>query len=207
MEDLKRLAGFKHLTTLLQHATDPAWRVLTAQDYNHDPSERCATIVYDIPSNLLPSPITFQQLYTTRLLDARPPLEIRFQLALVVTEFLFLIRSLGWVHRSFSSSHVLFFPQKVLRGNPWSAGGYKQERVSIDQILRHSDTKIAGFDFSRPEAEGSSPTPSHSIHNDTAGNFYRHPVRWRLPTEDFTFSHDVYSKCFSAESLVGANQL
>jgi hypothetical protein len=200
-EDAQRLIKSKHLATLLQHATDPAWRVLNAQGYNYDPLQHCATIMYEVPSNLLPSPTTLQQLYTMKLREARPSLEIRFQLALVVTESIFFLHSLGWVHKSFSSSHVLFFPQKALRNNPWSADGHAQERVSIDQILRQSDIKIAGFELSRPEAEQS----SLSMHGDVAENFYRHPARWGLPTEAFTFTHDLYGKCLAAESLVAAN--
>jgi hypothetical protein len=200
-DDVQRLAKSKHLATLLQHVTDPASRVLNAQGYNYDPLQLCATIVYGIPSSLLPSPTTLQQLYTTRLQEARPSLEIRFQLALVVTESLFFLHSLGWVHKSFSSSHVLFFPQRALRNNPWPADGHALERVSIDQILRQSDIKIAGFELSRPEAEQS----SLSMHGDAAENFYRHPARWGLPTEEFTFSHDLYGKCLAAESLVAAN--
>lgn len=77
-EDVQRMAKSKHLATLLQHATDSLWRVLKAEGYNYDPLQLCATIVYEIPSNLLPSPISLQQLYTARLQEARPSLEIRF---------------------------------------------------------------------------------------------------------------------------------
>ncbi|KIW18073.1 hypothetical protein PV08_02360 [Exophiala spinifera] len=223
-EDQRRLAKVKQLATLLKHATEPHLRVLNARGYSYDPLGQCASIIYTIPGTLAPRPVSLHQLYAMKLREARPPLETRFQLAVALVEVLFSLHSLGWVHKSFSSLNILFFPRKSqsqsqsaswrptvvgdrTRSHSHGHDGHGHdhgrnprrgdqdqgtENTSIRQLLRHAEMKLVGFELARPEAEQSSLSPNAGD-GDRLAYFYRHPTRWRAPTESFTALHDLYS--------------
>jgi hypothetical protein len=117
------------------------------------------------------SPRSLHQLVSS---SYKPSLNARLNLARELARSLFLFHAADWMHKSFSSHNILFFPAA--------------EEPSTNSL---DDPYIVGFEYSRPDKEGH---PSLPLDRDPKTDIYRHP---NCLQEDrvtsFHKSYDIYS--------------
>lgn len=113
-----------------------------------------------------------------------PDLGDRFQLAHTLAVALWSLHSLDWLHKSLSSSNILFFPSTFSA----SATRSTAAAASIPDI---SSPFLLGFDASRPESMGEMSVASK---NTTASDLHRHPSSLNgTSRKPYCKSFDVYS--------------
>jgi hypothetical protein len=80
-----------------------------------------------------------------------------------------------WVHESFRSENILFFP--------------KRNSHTKDSSIDYSKPNVLGFTYSRPDLDFSAGLTDVCIERDV----YRHPERQGCPAKTFTKIHDIYA--------------
>ncbi|KAF2842313.1 hypothetical protein M501DRAFT_998590 [Patellaria atrata CBS 101060] len=104
-----------------------------------------------------------------------PDLDVRFRLAHSLAVALWSFHSLDWLHKSFSSSSILFFHKE----NPKTLEQYEISRPYV-----------VGFDSSRPDGlTEMTADPKFS----TAQEIYRHPDSLGVWRQTYRKSFDIYS--------------
>lgn len=174
LPDQLTLKRTQQLAALLCSNHDPSFKVLQARGYVDNSTDKHMSIVFDIPSHLEHTPIPLLHLYSLRPSYVRPQLAHRFALAHALAESVFLLHSVGWIHKSLWSENILFFPPKEDKESTLNSGPYAQNfSQNSEYIVGHHEVKIVGFEFSRLESD-------HSIRrqdDDLSRNIYRHPAR------------------------------
>ncbi|KAE9376964.1 hypothetical protein N431DRAFT_542423 [Stipitochalara longipes BDJ] len=113
-----------------------------------------------------------------------PDLGDRFKLAHTLAVALWSLHSLDWLHKSFSSSNVLFFPSAFSS----SATKTTAAAASIPDI---SSPYLLGFDVSRPDGIGEMSVASK---NTAASDLHRHPSSLNgMSRKPYCKSFDIYS--------------
>jgi len=113
-----------------------------------------------------------------------PDLGDRFKLARTLAVALWSLHSLDWLHKSFSSSNVLFFPSAFSS----SATKTTAAAASIPDI---SSPYLLGFDVSRPDGIGEMSVGSK---NPAASDLHRHPSSLNgMSRKPYCKSFDIYS--------------
>jgi serine/threonine protein kinase len=162
---LRQLAALLHL----QHSMRS--RLLPCRGYYRDPQVPRFGFVFDTPPGRPNKPKSLRVLLPDRSQPNSPALEDRLGLALMIAVALFEFHDAGWVHKSFRSSNIIFFP----------------EDDSTESFI--SEAWLVGFDYAR-ESQGF----SEKIRTiDTSKDIYRHPDTWGEPTGKFQKIHDLYS--------------
>lgn len=83
----------------------------------------------------------------------------------------------GWLHESFRSEHILFFP-------PESSSTTTEENIDFTKPA------VLGFEFSRLDIGRST---GFNVAFDPSHDLYRHPERQGNPLLSFTRLHDIYA--------------
>jgi hypothetical protein len=162
----------KQLATILHEKKAERYRTLTCRGYFLDKEN--FVLAFDLPPNSSPQ---FYDLGSLLRQKAKmPDLEERFLLARDLAMSLSQFHAVGWVHKSFRSNKILFFPE--------IASSVKAESTPIDRPY------LSGWEYSRPESEFSSRLNEV---DEIEENVYRHPHQWGLPTVRFSKIHDIYS--------------
>ncbi|PMD48512.1 hypothetical protein L207DRAFT_627232 [Hyaloscypha variabilis F] len=113
-----------------------------------------------------------------------PDLGDRFKLAHTLAVALWSLHSLDWLHKSFSSMNVLFFPSAFSS----SATKTTAAAASIPDI---SSPYLLGFDVSRPDGIGEMSVASK---NTAASDLHRHPSSLNgMSRKPYCKSFDIYS--------------
>jgi len=99
----------------------------------------------------------------------RPTLGQKFKIARALTETIFQLHSVNWLHKSIRSENVLFCRQSG--------------------IVNYENPYLVGFEFSRDEKDRSTTEQDDIL----ARNVFRHPDRHGPPEERFTSLHDIYA--------------
>ncbi|KAI2462995.1 hypothetical protein F4781DRAFT_426720 [Annulohypoxylon bovei var. microspora] len=110
-----------------------------------------------------------------------PSLGQRFALALQLARCISHLQLVKWVHKSFRSENVLFFPPKIDKN--------ADPAPTPEESLDFSEPWVLGYEFSRPEAYFSQGQSDRCPTRDV----YRHPDRQGRPTQLFNKVHDIYS--------------
>jgi hypothetical protein len=167
-EIVKRIG---QLAVLLNRRHSARARLLPCQGFFRLP-DRCAiALVFQFPSGCFSPPTPLRDMLETTKMSERPSLEARLRLALTLAVALFQFHAVGWVHKSFRSSNILFFPDD------------SPSTPTLDNPY------LVGFEYAREDA-GFSDNP---VHPDIATDIYRHPQTWGKPTTNFQKMHDIYS--------------
>lgn len=162
---LRQLAVLLHLRHSMKS------RLLPCRGYYRDPQVPRFGFVFDAPNGRPNKPKSLRVLLPDRSQPNSPALEDRIGLALTIAVALFEFHGAGWVHKSFRSSNIIFFP----------------EGDSTETFI--TEAWLVGFDYAR-ESEGF----SEKIRTiDTSKDVYRHPDTWGEPTGKFQKIHDIYS--------------
>lgn len=142
-----------------------------------DGEEPCCGFVYDVPgpqsSHLRIN--SLRQLFLTR---PTPSLTKRIGLASMVTESLFYLHAVNWLHKGLRSKNILFFSET-------------DETQTAPTEL--SSPIVSGFDFSRPDLPEEI-TVRHA--SNTFDDLYRHPEVLKDASHRvmrYQKSHDIYS--------------
>lgn len=114
-------------------------------------------------------------------------LKHRLYIAYTLSETLYHLHLVGWVHKSLRSENVLLFPRSS-SDNP--------QPPDTKDTTTHRSTKfeyvvpwLVGFEYARVVSGDSGLVTDRGIKR----NMYRHPERWNTPTHKFSKIHDIYA--------------
>ncbi|KAI0382882.1 hypothetical protein F5Y04DRAFT_279131 [Hypomontagnella monticulosa] len=110
-----------------------------------------------------------------------PSLGERFTLALQLARCISHLQLVKWVHKSFRSENVLFFPQQT--------DSNASSTHIPDEHINFAEPWVLGYEFSRPETYFSQGQSDKCLARD----IYRHPDRQGRPTQLFNKTHDIYA--------------
>ncbi|PVH93642.1 hypothetical protein DM02DRAFT_676715 [Periconia macrospinosa] len=164
------------LAHLLLQRKDSVFHTLSCEGWVLDAQENQVAFLFAIPDGMKGMPFSLLRLYELQAL--RPSLGERLRLAKSLACSICELQLVKWVHKSFRSENILFFP----RAQGAQEASIEKDRVGISQPW------VMGFEFSRPELDFSSGRPDKDIARDV----YRHPERQQRPQRPFSKIHDIY---------------
>ena len=153
------------------------------------------TLLHQIPADLKPEPVSLLGALTAGEQRYRSTIRHRLKLAYTLSLSIYHLHLVGWVHKSFRSENILFFPTDSLPATV-PAVNAPSSLVAPDVLVdRHSkdhyvEPWLVGFEFSRVISQNSDLA---STDTSIAKNIYRHPARWNAPTHRFGPIHDIYA--------------
>ena len=165
------------LAHILRQQKDVAFRTLSCQGWILDSRLNRVAFLFEFPDGVEKVPYNLLQLYEVK--NARPTLGERLRLAKHLASSISGLHLVEWIHESFRSENVIFFPRRLIPGEV-SKG---EDRLILSQPW------VMGFEFSRPELDFSSGREDI----DPARNVYRHPERQNQPQKPFQKVHDIYA--------------
>lgn len=169
-----KLAKLLHQPKEIVFRTPSCWGWVRQAQFNR------VAFMFSIPEGCEPQP---SSLYHVLGSNSQPPsLGQRFTLALQLARCISNLQLVKWVHKSFRSENVLFFPRKTeseLASRP----------TTLDEHLDFSEPWVLGYEFSRPETYFSQGQSDSCPMRDV----YRHPDRQGRPTQPFNKLHDIYA--------------
>jgi hypothetical protein len=182
----------QQLAALLCSHKDPNFRVLQGLGYINDIQNHSLMIVFAIPDLVEARPVSLFELISRKPSYLRPQLGDRFKLAHALAESIFLLHSVGWIHKGVRSHNVIFFPNmanKIAQGSACllSQSGVAQDSVDSELVVREWEPKLMGFEASRLETADTLLDDQSEIEF----NMYRHPERWGKPSRHNVL-HDLY---------------
>ncbi|KAA8899142.1 hypothetical protein FN846DRAFT_960926 [Sphaerosporella brunnea] len=157
----------RQLAALLNQEKNPSFRVLQCRGYTYLASRNQFAFLYNLPDGSEPKPVSLLDELRNR--NSKPSLGDRFRLALVLASSISQLHMVQWVHKSFRSQKIIFFPNK-------------QDAIEYDKPW------VFGFEYSRPAIDFTM-GQVEDIEND----IYRHPDRQGQPSQSFTKIHDIYA--------------
>lgn len=170
------------LARILHSAAErhPDLHTIDCLGYTDDSASSRYGIVYKA---LHPSCSTLNSLISSN--DLRTPdLSDRFKLAHTLAVALWSLHSLDWLHKSFASSNILFFPSAFSA----SATRATSFAASVPDI---SSPYLLGFDTSRPDHMGEMSVASKAC---AATELHRHPNSLNgMSRKPYCRSYDIYS--------------
>lgn len=165
------LSRIGQLAVLLNRRHSARARLLPCRGFSRIPGRCAIALVFQFPSGCFSPPTPLRHMLDTTKMSEKPSLEARLRLALTLAVALFQFHTVGWVHKSFRSSNILFFPGET------------------PTPLTLENPYLVGFEYAREDA-GFSDNP---VYTDIATDIYRHPQTWGKPTTNFQKMHDIYS--------------
>jgi hypothetical protein len=162
------------LAKLLRQPKEQVFRIPRCIGWKYLPEQKCITFVFETqPERANIMPLDLLQLLGDR--DARVSLGDKFLLALALAKCISQLHMVKWVHESFRSENVLFFPTATTeKGKP---------------AIEYTEPWVLGFEFSRPDIFVSTGVSDYCAARD----IYRHPERQGEPDKAFTKKHDIYA--------------
>lgn len=177
MKSAKRLNQLASILEYLNRLEKAIPRCLCWMD---GPDEGAYMLVFQIPSDLEPRPISLLDALPDSSVSSGPPLEQRLRLAFRLAATVSRIHGVSWLHKNLRSENIIFYRKKA-------------QAASIEQTPSESDIPeewfLYGFEYSRPVSDSTSTQLDRNIER----NVYRHPQRWGIPTGSFSPLHDIYA--------------
>ncbi|KAH8777026.1 hypothetical protein F5882DRAFT_503016 [Hyaloscypha sp. PMI_1271] len=162
------------LAKLLRQPKEQVFRIPRCIGWKYHAQQKSIAFVFEIqPERLNGMPMDLLQLLGDR--EARVSLGDKFMLALALAKCISQLHMVKWVHESFRSENVLFFPNpSIEKGKP---------------AIEYTEPWVLGFEFSRPDIFVSTGVSDYCPSRD----LYRHPERQGEPDKAFTKKHDIYA--------------
>ena len=160
-----------NLAMLLNAPKHPVFRTLDCVGIIDEPRSQRYMYMYQWPVKG-ERPATPRSLHELLSSSFKPSLTDRVGLSRQLVRALFHLHLSNWMHKSFSSHNVLFFPK------------------SSEAPRTLDDPYIVGFCYSRQDAAGE---PSQKLDRDPNSDIYRHPNCLEEDYSGFHKSYDVYS--------------
>ncbi|RYP44849.1 hypothetical protein DL768_008748 [Monosporascus sp. mg162] len=166
-----------NLANLLHQPKEIVFRTPCCTGWACQMQRNRVAFMFAIPDAVEPTPVSLLNI----LSDVSPPpaLGQKFWLAVRLSRCISQLQLVKWVHESFRSENVVFFP-KIDCQEKSSAS---ESRVDL------AEPWVLGFEFSRPEMYFSAGLGDTCLSRD----IYRHPDRQQSPTQPFTKLHDIYA--------------
>lgn len=165
------------LTRLLQQPREQVFLIPRCLGWKFIPSQCQITFVFDIPARRDPQALSLLSLLRNR--NMKPTLNDKLNLAFGLSRSIAQLQLVRWVHESFRSENILFFPVMDSSHPPSAA----------EDRIHYNEPWIFGFEFSRPEDFFSSGMTDICLERDV----YRHPDRQGQPETRFNKLHDIYA--------------
>lgn len=179
--DLRTRNRVESLARLLHQPKEHVFRIPKCIGWKYLPQSGAVAFVFESPSPEHSRPVSLLQLlFGEAKLDIKPSLGQKFRLALGLATCVSQLHMVGWLHESFRSSNILFFPPS--KGH---APAPPKSSISID----FSEPWVLGFEFSRLDIGR---TVGYADF-DPERDIYRHPQRQGDPEVHFTRIHDIYA--------------
>ncbi|GAP82493.2 putative protein kinase-like [Rosellinia necatrix] len=163
------------LANLLHQPKEIVFRTPCCEGWVRQMQQNRVIFMFAIPETVDPTPVSLLKVLSVN--DQAPPsLSQRFQLAVKLSRCISQLQLVKWVHESFRSENILFFPTLPNTEEP-------KGRLDL------SEPWVLGFEFSRPETYFSQGLEDICFLRD----IYRHPDRQRHPSQPFNKMHDIYA--------------
>ena len=163
--------GIVNLAMLLNAPKHPVFRTLDCVGVIDEPRSQRYLYMYRWPVDAQ-QPAEPRSLHELLSSSFKPSLTDRIELARDLVHALCYLHLSNWMHKSFSSHNILFFPSSS--GAPRTL----------------NNPYIVGFDCSRQDVAGE---PSQRLNRDPNTDIYRHPDCLEEGYAGFHKSYDVYS--------------
>jgi hypothetical protein len=186
--DLRTRNRVESLAKLLHQPKEHVFRIPKCIGWKYLPQSSAVAFVFESASQTDNRPISLLQLlFGEAKLDTKPGLGHKFRLALGLATCVAQLHMVGWLHESFRSSNILFFPPAtpLLPTTKARSASPSRSSVSID----FSEPWVLGFEFSRLDIGR---TVGYADF-DPERDIYRHPQRQGDPEVHFTRIHDIYA--------------
>ncbi|KAL3421517.1 hypothetical protein PVAG01_07961 [Phlyctema vagabunda] len=170
------------LAKLLQQPKDQVFCIPRCMGWKYLPDQARIAFAFEIPSGINSDPLSLHRLLA--MPNVKPTLGDKFRLAFKLANCMAQLQMVKWVHESFRSENVLFFPLDCE-----SPGSFSKSGSSSAPEIDYGEPWVLGFEYSRPEADFSLGITDICIERD----IYRHPVRQGQPGMMFNKIHDIYA--------------
>ncbi|KAK0663815.1 hypothetical protein DIS24_g857 [Lasiodiplodia hormozganensis] len=168
------------LAQLLNQPKDIGFCIPRCIGWSQFPARQSVAFVFEIPNRAIIEPISLFKLMDAK--NVQPDLEERFKLAHALANCISQLQLVKWVHESFRSDNILFFPRNLER---------EAEEYESASEINFGQPFVLGFEFSRPEfGLNWSESPGDDC---VETNVYRHPERQGTPMVSFSKIHDIYA--------------
>ncbi|KAM7197222.1 hypothetical protein V8F33_005650 [Rhypophila sp. PSN 637] len=168
------------LAKVLHQPKETIFRMPNCLGWTSQAEQNRAALFFAIPEGSQPSPISLLDIIVSS--PTTPSLGSRFTLALRLARCISQLQLVKWVHESFRSENILFYPRAD-----------SNLENSDDQCMAHNidltEPWVLGFENSRPDPFFSAGRPDKCPERDV----YRHPSRQQTPTQHFNKLHDIYA--------------
>ncbi|EJT75451.1 hypothetical protein GGTG_05385 [Gaeumannomyces tritici R3-111a-1] len=172
------------LARLLRQPKGVVFRTPRCEGWVRQPEHNRVAFLFAIPDNVDPMSVSLLKILSSKDVPP-PPLGQRFLLAGHLARCISQLQLVKWVHKSFRSENILFFPSLDT-----TASADREEGPTLpSSCIDISEPWVLGFEFSRPELYF-----SHGYGDSClARDIYRHPDRQRNPAQLFNKLHDIYA--------------
>ncbi|KAF2866395.1 hypothetical protein BDV95DRAFT_584646 [Massariosphaeria phaeospora] len=167
-----------NLAGLLSQPKEQVFCIPRCVGWKYLQSRSTIAFLFETPGGYQPNPISLYRLLDTK--GVKLTLGERFRLATALAKCVTQLQMVKWVHESFRSENILFFPDKSKTSlTPESGISY----------INYADPCVLGFEFTRPELDFSAGFADLCLERDV----YRHPERQGRPGRMFNKIHDIYA--------------
>jgi hypothetical protein len=167
------------LAKLLHQPKERVFCIPRCIGWRYQPGRNNIAFVFETPAECQSQPISLYRLLDMK--NVKLTLGQRFRLALALAKCMAQLQMVKWVHESFRSENILFFPEEKSQGPAPAESGVPQ--------IDYTNPCVLGFEFTRPEMDFSSGFADLCLERDV----YRHPERQGRPGRMFTKVHDIYA--------------
>ncbi|KAI9148806.1 Sodium transport ATPase 5 [Paramyrothecium foliicola] len=166
------------LANLLHQRKETVFRTPSCQGWVRQIQYNRVAYLFNIPEAADPRPVSLLDSLGSSETPA-PSLSQRFGLAAKLSRCISQLQLVKWVHESFRSDNILFFPPLT----------EKEGGTATPTCVDFTEPWVFGFEFSRPERYFSRGVADSSLARD----IYRHPDRQQNPAQIFSKIHDIYA--------------
>ncbi|KAH8646464.1 hypothetical protein BGZ60DRAFT_553738 [Tricladium varicosporioides] len=163
------------LAKLLHQPKELVFRIPRCIGWKYTKTQNSITFIFDAERRLECPPIDLLTLLSHN--NIKPSLGDKFLLAHGLANCISQLHMVQWLHESFRSENVFFFPHQA------------QNTGKTSEVVNFSQPWVLGFEFSRPEDFFSAGPADFCAARDV----YRHPERQGRPEARFNKLHDIYA--------------
>lgn len=145
---------------------------------------------FKIPPSLEPKLLSLLSAISAGEQKYRTTVKHRLKLAYNLALNMYQLHLIGWVHKSFRSENILFFPETGKAVEFENAPVVPDALVNQDNGDQYTEPWLCGFEFSRVMTQTSELAKTDE---EIRKIIYRHPARWNAPTQRFEPIHDIYA--------------
>ncbi|KAF1993521.1 hypothetical protein P154DRAFT_582720 [Amniculicola lignicola CBS 123094] len=176
--DQRTRSRINDLAGLLQQPKEQVFCIPPCVGWKYLPSRGTIAFLFETPYGHEPHPISLYQLLDMK--GVKLTLGQRFKLATALAKCITQLQMVKWVHESFRSENILFFP---------GTSAFVPEPDPGVPRIDYGEPCVLGFEFTRPEIDFSFGFADICLERDV----YRHPERQGRPGRMFNKVHDIYA--------------